>query len=141
MIIIGIAVVSLMIASRWTKKRSIKMERLFIHNLRSRDIMAQVNGEKKPLYEGHLLDRDIHISDFDVPEDSSWGGKTLKELHLRERFGVDMSSIMRGSQRLNIPNGDTVISQEINYKSLVMMTNCRNLQPRSVRISYQKIWK
>ena len=77
MIIIGIAVVSLMIASRWTKKRSIKMERLFIHNLRSRDIMAQVNGEKKPLYEGHLLDRDIHISDFDVPEDSSWGGKTL----------------------------------------------------------------
>ena len=109
MIIIGIAVVSLMIASRWTKRRSIKMERLFIHNLRSRDIMAQVNGEKKPLYEGHLLDRDIHISDFDVPEDSSWGGKTLKELHLRERFGVDMSSIMRGSQRLNIPNGDTVI--------------------------------
>lgn len=109
MIIIGIAVVSLMIASRWTKKRSIKMERLFIHNLRSRDIMAQVNGEKKPLYEGHLLDRDIHISDFDVPEDSSWGGKTLKELHLRERFGIDMSSIMRGSQRLNIPNGDTVI--------------------------------
>ena len=109
MIIIGIAVVSLMIASRWTKKRSIKMERLFIHNLRSRDIMAQVNGEKKPLYEGHLLDRDIHISDFDVPEDSSWGGKTLKELHLRERFSVDMSSIMRGSQRLNIPNGDTVI--------------------------------
>ena len=92
--------------------------------------MAQVNGEKKPLYEGHLLDRDIHISDFDVPEDSSWGGKTLKELHLRERFGVDMSSIMRGSQRL-----------KINYKSLVMMTNCRNLQPRSVRISYQKIWK
>ena len=55
------------------------------------------------------MDRDIHISDFDVPEDSSWGGKTLKELHLRERFGVDMSSIMRGSQRLNIPNGDTVI--------------------------------
>ena len=109
MIIIGIAIVSLMIASRWTKKRSIKMERLFIHNLRSRDIMAQVNGEKKPLYEGHLLDRDIHISDFEVPEDSSWGGKTLKELHLRERFGVDMSSIMRGSQRLNIPNGDTVI--------------------------------
>ncbi len=109
MIIIGLAVVSLMIASRWTKKRSIKMERLFIHNLRSRDIMAQVNGEKKPLYEGHLLDRDIHISDFDVPEDSSWGGKTLKELHLREQFGVDMSSIMRGSQRLNIPNGDTVI--------------------------------
>ena len=109
MIIIGVMVVSLMIASRWTKKRSIKMERVFIHNLRSRDIMAQVNGEKKPLYEGHLLDRDIHISEFEVPVDSTWGGKSLQRLHLRQRFGIDMSSIMRGSQRLNIPNGETII--------------------------------
>ena len=109
MIIIGVMVVSLMIASRWTKKRSIKMERVFIHNLRSRDIMAQVNGEKKPLYEGHLLDRDIHISEFEVPIDSTWGGKSLQQLHLRQRFGIDMSSIMRGSQRLNIPNGETII--------------------------------
>lgn len=109
MIIIGVVVVSLMIASRWTKKRSIKMERVFIHNLRSRDIMAQVNGEKKPLYEGHLLDRDIHISEFEVPVDSTWGGKSLQQLHLRQRFGIDMSSIMRGSQRLNIPNGKTII--------------------------------
>ena len=109
MSIIGVVVVSLMIASRWTKKRSIKMERVFIHNLRSRDIMAQVNGEKKPLYEGHLLDRDIHISEFEVPVDSTWGGKSLQQLHLRQRFGIDMSSIMRGSQRLNIPNGETII--------------------------------
>ena len=109
MIIIGVVVVSLMIASRWTKKRSIKMERVFIHNLRSRDIMAQVNGEKKPLYEGHLLDRDIHISEFEIPVDSTWGGKSLQQLHLRQRFGIDMSSIMRGSQRLNIPNGETII--------------------------------
>ena len=106
---IGAVVVLLMVASRRIKKRSIVMERLFIHNLRSRDIAAQVNGEKRPLYAGHLLDRDIHISEIDVPEDSTWCGKSLKELHLRERFGIDMSSIRRGSQRLNIPNGDTVI--------------------------------
>ena len=106
---IGAVVVLLMMASRRIKKRSIVMERLFIHNLRSRDIAAQVNGEKRPLYAGHLLDRDIHISEIEVPEDSTWCGKSLKELHLRERFGIDMSSIRRGSQRLNIPNGDTVI--------------------------------
>ena len=106
---IGAVVVLQMVASRHIKKRSIVMERLFIHNLRSRDIAAQVNGEKRPLYAGHLLDRDIHISEIEVPEDSTWCGKSLKELHLRERFGIDMSSIRRGSQRLNIPNGDTVI--------------------------------
>ncbi len=109
MICIGAVVVLLMIASRQTKKRSIVMERLFIHNLRSRDIMAQVNGEKKPLYEGRLLDRDIHIAEFEVPEDSSWAGKSLRELHLRQLFGVDLSSIRRGSHRLNIPDGEMVI--------------------------------
>lgn len=109
MICIGAVVVLLMIASRQTKKRSIVMERLFIHNLRSRDIMAQVNGEKKPLYEGRLLDRDIHISEIEVPEDSTWCGIPLKELHLRQRFGIDMSSIRRGAHRLNIPNGETMI--------------------------------
>lgn len=109
MISIGIVAVLLIIVSRRTKKRSIKMERLFIRNLRSRDIEAQVKGTKRPLYEGHLLDRDIHISEFEVPEDSTWCGHTLRELNLRQRFGVDMSSIYRGSRRINIPNGDTTI--------------------------------
>ena len=108
-ICIGAAVVLLMIASRQIKKRSIVMERLFIHNLRSRDIAAQVNGRKKPLYEGRLLDRDIHISEFEVPEDSTWCGKTLRDLHLRQRFGIDLSSIRRGQHRLNIPDGKMMI--------------------------------
>ena len=109
MISIGIVAVLLIIVSRRTKKRSIKMERLFIRNLRSRDIEAQVKGTKRPLYEGHLLDRDIHISEFEVPEDSTWCGHTLRELNLRQRFGIDMSSIYRGSRRINIPNGETTI--------------------------------
>lgn len=108
-ILIGCVIVFFMIASRWTKKKSIKLERLFIRNLRSRDIEAQFKGTKRPLYEGHLLDRDIHISEFCVPSDSEWAGHPLKELHLRQRFGIDMSSILRGNHRINIPNGETVI--------------------------------
>lgn len=106
MIVIAVVVVTLMIFSRRLKKRSIRMERLFLLNLRSRDIKAQVYGHKRPLYEGHLLDRDIHISDFEVPEDSIWAGKTLAELQLRSKFGVNVSSILRGRQRINIPNGN-----------------------------------
>ena len=106
MIVIAIVVVTLMILSRHLKKRSIRMERMFIQNLHSRDIKAQVYGHKRPLYEGHLLDRDIHIADFEVPEGSLWAGKTLSELQLRSRFGVNVSSVLRGRQRINIPNGD-----------------------------------
>ncbi len=109
MIVIAIVVVTLMILSRHLKKRSIRMERIFMQNLRSRDIRAQIYGHKRPLYEGHLLDRDIHISDFEVPENSVWAGKTLGELQLRKRFGVNVSSVLRGRQRINIPNGDNRI--------------------------------
>ena len=109
MISIALASVALMIISRSLKKRSIKMERMFMQNLRSREIAAEVMGRKRPLYEGKLLDRDIHISNFEIPEDSLWAGKTLRQLGLRNRYGVHVSSILRGITRINIPNGDTVI--------------------------------
>jgi len=85
------------------------LERLFVNNLRSRDIEAQVHGKKKPLYEGKLLDRDIHIADFDVPYNSLWMGHTLKQLNLGRKFGVHISSILRGGHRLNIPDGNYII--------------------------------
>ena len=109
LITLGIIVVLTIILSRTVKKRSIALERLFINNLRSRDIEAQVHGRKRPLYEGRLLDRDIHIADFDVPSDSKWMGQTLAQLSLGHKYGVHVSSIMRGGRRLNIPDGDYVI--------------------------------
>ena len=109
MISIALAAVALMIISRSLKRHSIMMERMFMQNLRSREIAAEVLGQKRPLYEGRLLDRDIHIAEIDVPEDSLWGGKTLRQIGLRNKFGVHVSSILRGIQRINIPNGDTVV--------------------------------
>ena len=109
MITLGIVAVILMVVSRTVKRRSIVLERLFVNNLRSRDIEAQVRGKKRPLYEGRLLDRDIHIADFDVPTNSLWMGNTLKELNLGKKYGVHISSILRGGFRMNIPDGDYVL--------------------------------
>lgn len=108
-IAIAVAVVLLMIMSRSLKHSSIRLERMFVQNLRSRDIEAQVHGRKRPLYEGHLLDRNVHMSDIDVPMDSKWAGMTLRQLELRQRFGVHVSSILRAERRLNIPDGDTIV--------------------------------
>lgn len=108
-ITIALVVVLLMALSRRLKHRSIRLERLFVQNLRSRDIEAQVSGKRRPLFEGHLLDRDIHISEFIVPVDSLWAGKTLAQLKLGNRFGVHVSSILRGSHRINIPDGNMML--------------------------------
>lgn len=108
-IMFGVAVIVLIILSRKIKRRSILLERLFINNLRSRDINAQVRGEKRPLYEDRLLDRDIHIAVFQVPPMSQWTGHTLKQLNLGRKYGVHVSSILREGRRLNIPDGESVI--------------------------------
>ena len=109
MITIGVIVILLIIFSRWVKHRSITLERLFVQNLRSRDIAAQVYGKKRPLYADRLLDRDIHIADFEVPSDSMWMGQTLKQLNLGKKYGVHISSILRSGWRVNIPDGDFMI--------------------------------
>ena len=109
MMTLGVIAIVLIVFSRTVKHRSILLERLFINNLRSRDIEAQVHGKKRPLYEGRLLDRDIHIADFEVPFDSQWMGQTLKQLSLGRKYGVHVSSIMRGGHRLNIPDGNYII--------------------------------
>ena len=106
MISLATAMVMLMVVSRRLKKRSIRMEKMFVQNLRSREIEAQVLGMRKPLYEGRLLDRDVHISDIDVPADTAWAGKSLRELGLSNLYGVHVSSILRGHRRINIPGGD-----------------------------------
>ena len=109
LITVGVIAVVLIVLSRSVKHRSILLERLFIQNLRSRDIEAQVHGKKRPLYEGKLLDRDIHIAEFQVPFNSMWMGSSLKQLNLGHKYGVHVSSILRGGMRINIPDGDYVI--------------------------------
>ena len=108
-ITLALTAIALMILSRGLKQRSIRLERLFIKNLNSREIQAEVTGKRKPRFEGHLLDRDIHISEFTVPENSSWAGQSLGQIEFRNRFGVHVSSILRGYQRMNIPGGDCII--------------------------------
>ena len=109
MIAVAVGLLILMLLSRWLKRRSITLERLFIQNLQSRDIEAQKQGKKKPLFADHLIDRDIHIANLELPDDSLWAGKTLYSLKLRNRFGVHISSILRGSKHINIPNGGTIL--------------------------------
>lgn len=109
MLVIGLVLVGVMVLSRNVKQQSINLERTFLQNLRQRDIQDEHLGRKKPLYAGHLLSRDIHLSDIAVPLNSLWCGRTLMELSLGRRFGIHISSILRGKRRINIPSGKDVI--------------------------------
>ncbi|MEG0039051.1 MULTISPECIES: cation:proton antiporter domain-containing protein [Bacteroides] len=106
-LMIGTAVLAvvLMVLSRRLKKQSILIERKFFQNLRSRDQRAEYMGQKKPEYAGHLLSRDLHLTDLEIPGESLWAGRTLMELDLGRKYGVHVVSILRGKRRINIPGG------------------------------------
>ena len=102
---LAVIIITVTVLSRSIKQRSIKLERMFKNNLRSREIMAQVKGTQMPEYANHLVERDLTLTELQVPENSLWAGKTLAELQLGQHFGVHVSSILRNGRRLNIPYG------------------------------------
>ena len=113
-LLLGVAVllVIMMILSRQLKKQSIMIERKFFQNLRYRDMSAEYMGEKKPEYAGRLLSRDLHLTDFEVPGESAWAGKTLAELNFGKKYGIHVVSILRGRKRINIPGASVRLFPE-----------------------------
>jgi CPA2 family monovalent cation:H+ antiporter-2 len=102
-LLLALLVVFVMLSSRFIKRNSQRIEQTFMANFRSRELRDEYMGEKKPEYASHLLSKDMHLADFDVPAEIEWGGKTLAELNLGKRFGIQVVSILRGGLRINIP--------------------------------------
>lgn len=97
LLVVGIAL------SRPLRQNTIRMEKVFMENLHSRDGLE--HRGKQPEYAEHLLSKDLHLADFEVPEESIWGGKLLGELNLGRRYDIHVVSIVRGTHHLNIPSG------------------------------------
>ncbi len=108
-LLIALLFVGYILFSRWTRHSSHRLEETFITNLRSREIRAEYLGQKKPEYASRLLDKDLHLVDFDIPAEVEWAGATLQDLDLGQRFGVHVVSILRGKRRINIPKANTRI--------------------------------
>lgn len=106
---IALVIIALVIKSRRVKRDSIIIERIFFQNLHSRDFLAEIHGKVKPLYAGRLLSRNIHMASLDVPENTAWAGKSLRELDFSHKYGIMISSIIRGGLRHNIPTADSQI--------------------------------
>ncbi|MBP5340196.1 MAG: cation:proton antiporter [Prevotella sp.] len=96
------------IMSRSLQRQGQRLEQTFTENLNFREREA-ARRTSRPQYAGHLVERDTHLSDFQVPIGISWAGKTLAQLNLGRRFGVHVVSVLRGPHRINIPSGQTAI--------------------------------
>ncbi|PST81642.1 sodium:proton antiporter [Pedobacter yulinensis] len=74
-----------------------KLESRFLHNLNARD-----NQRNKP----EILPWDMHLAEMTVPSASPMLGKTLIELSIREKFGINIALIERGNTMIPTPGKD-----------------------------------
>lgn len=93
--LIAITALLLIIRSRRLKYYSIRMQRIFLHNLRRRDDMARADARKGPAYARRLQAHDIHMERVTVPARSQWAGRSLLDLDFTNREGVLVASILR----------------------------------------------
>ncbi|MDR0544041.1 MAG: cation:proton antiporter [Odoribacteraceae bacterium] len=91
------------------KRRPEKMEKLFMENLTEKERMEEQDGAINRQVRSQLLDKNVHVEEIDVPRETPILGKTLAELNFKQRTGVNIISITRGTRRMNIPDGNEVI--------------------------------
>ncbi len=94
------------IFSKKLKKHSILMERHFLSNLTAREMDAAKHSTIRQSFANHILERDLHLADFEVRQNSPSVGKRLRDLDFRKICNVNVVTIVRGDCRINIPGGD-----------------------------------
>ena len=82
---------------------------LFNKNLYARENAAEQKRSMMQETQTSLLSLDIHISEFDIPANSTFCGHTLKSIGMRGATGANIVSIVRSGININIPNGSNRI--------------------------------
>ena len=106
---ISFILVLLVMSSQKIKKGSIEIERRFLHNLNSRELLAEKKGKSRPHYAQRLLSRDVHLSMLTLPMNTCLAGKSLKELNLSKKDCVTVVAIFRVGSSINIPGANEIL--------------------------------
>ena len=95
--------------SQGFKKQTNKMEKQFLENLNDKELTEDKAGTINQQVKTDLLNKNIHLEEIEVPQNSPRIGKTLAELNFRQTTGVDIVSIIRGDLKINIPDPNEYI--------------------------------
>jgi CPA2 family monovalent cation:H+ antiporter-2 len=96
-IALGLIIVGMVIFSRRLQAFYDKLEKRFLLNLNARE---QQNAQPG------ILPWDTHLADLVVAPESELVGKTLAELSVREKYGINIALIERGKTMIPTPGRD-----------------------------------
>ncbi|NDV59782.1 cation:proton antiporter [Bacteroides sp. 519] len=106
MVIIGLAILTLIIFSQGFKTQSRKMEARFLENYNLKQKLADKKAAVPRMVKNHLLSKEIHLEEIEISPNSPKVGKSLRELNFRRKTGVSIVTIIRGHERINVPDAN-----------------------------------
>ncbi|MDR1727445.1 MAG: cation:proton antiporter [Acidobacteriota bacterium] len=104
--LVSLLVVTGVIYSQTIKRQSRRIEQRFMENLHRRERLAEQTAPFNKKLETDLLAKDVRVEEVEVSQTSPSIGKTLRELNFKQVAGVNVVSIIRGSKKINIPDGN-----------------------------------
>lgn len=102
---VALLVVLFIFFSKKVGESSKRLEDSFLQNLNAREKVKDNQRAVRKEFEKELLTHDLHIADFELPITSSYCGKMLMELGLRQVSNVNIVRIIREGVDINVPGG------------------------------------
>ncbi len=94
------------LTARRTMHRYSFLEERFLSNLNEKEEAERRRRPVTTSVRSKMAGYDVHLEALEVSPDSSFVGKTLKEIPFRAETGANLIKITRGSQNITIPSGD-----------------------------------
>ena len=104
--IITLLILLMIILSKKLKKRYLSIEKRFIDNFNGKTTDSNIGSPLTDNILKSLPFNDLHLMDFVVGQESSIVGRSLKEINFRQKYGINIVSIIRGDRQINIPRGE-----------------------------------
>jgi CPA2 family monovalent cation:H+ antiporter-2 len=105
LVLISILIMFAIVFFERFKKRPELLEDRFLENLNEKERIEEDGKAVNTQITNLLRDKNVHIEEIVVPQNAPIVGKTLVELDFKRTTGVNIISIARGMQRINVPNG------------------------------------
>jgi CPA2 family monovalent cation:H+ antiporter-2 len=104
--IVALLVVSVVVYSQVIKRHSRQIEQRFFENLNLKEMLEEQNAPINKKLVKDLLDKDLRVEEIEIAQNSTVIGKTLRELNFKQAIGVNIVSVIRGAEKINIPDGN-----------------------------------
>jgi len=105
LVLVGIVILAIFMFTKAFRSPSVKMEKRFMHNLNEKEEAEKSSSKINQEFAHKLKSKDLHIEEFEIPQESLTVGKTLGEVNFKQSTGVTIVTILRGSNKTNIPDG------------------------------------